>query len=59
MLGLSGWAVPLGFILMLLSAVLCIIYGIINWNKGYIMTDEEFIQEQAWAEEERKVEETL
>jgi hypothetical protein len=29
-----------------------------NWNKGY-MTDEEFLQEQEWAEEERKVEETL
>ncbi|GAB1535617.1 hypothetical protein ADMFC3_12480 [Geovibrio sp. ADMFC3] len=58
MLGLSGWAVPLGFILMLASAVLCIVYGIMNWNKGY-MTDEEFLQEQEWAEEERKVEETL
>ena len=58
MLGLSGWAVPLGFILMILSALLCVVYGILNWNKGYI-TDEEYEAEIRWAEENRKVEDNL
>lgn len=58
MLGLEGILVPLGMILTLLSTVLCIIYGLLNWNKGY-MTDEEFCQEQQWNEEEEHVEEQL
>lgn len=58
MLGLDGFAVPLGFLLTLLSALLCIIYGIINWNKGSI-TEQELLQEEIWQEERRKVEETL
>jgi len=58
MLGLEGILVPLGMILTLLSTVLCIIYGLLNWNKGY-MTDEEFCQEQQWNEEEKHVEEQL
>ncbi len=58
MLGLQGWAVPLGFLLTLLSAVLCVIYGIMNWNKGYL-TDEEFEQEKEWVKEEDKVKENL
>ncbi len=55
MLGLEGILVPLGMILTLLSTVLCIVYGVLNWNKGY-MTDEEFSQEQQWNEEEQHVE---
>ena len=58
MFGLEGIAVPLGFFLTLLSTLLCIIYGLKNWNKGYI-TEEELIQERIWQEEKRKVEEQL
>ena len=58
MLGLEGIAVPLGFILTLASTLLCVIYGIRNWNKGYI-TEEELIQEEIWKQEEEKLEETL
>jgi len=58
MFGLSGWAVPLGFLLTILSTLLCVIYGFINWNKGYL-TDEEFEQEKRWVIEEDKVKEKL
>ena len=58
MLGLDGIAVPLGFILTILSTVLCIIYGIRNWNRGYI-TEEELQQEQVWKAEDAKVKEHL
>lgn len=58
MLGLDGFAVPLGFILTILSTILCIIYGIINWNKGYV-TQEEMEQEEVWKQEDSKVKENL
>lgn len=58
MLGLDGFAVPLGFILTILSTILCIIYGIINWNKGYV-TQEEMQQEEVWKQEDSKVKENL
>lgn len=58
MLGLEGIMVPLGMILTLLSTLLCIIYGIRNWNKGYV-TEQELVQEKKWQQEESKVEENL
>lgn len=58
MLGLSGIGVPLGFILCLISAVLCVAYGAMNWNKGYIK-DEEIELENVWGTEEKKIEEIL
>lgn len=58
MLGLEGVAVPLGFILTILSTLLCIIYGLVNWNKGYV-TEEELRQEKDWKEVEAEVQSTL
>ncbi len=34
MLGLEGVAVPLGFLLSIMSTVLCAVYGFVNWNRG-------------------------
>ena len=58
MLGLEGIAVPLGFILTILSTLLCVIYGIANWNKGYV-TEEELKQEKTWKETEKKANSSL
>ena len=58
MLGLEGVAVPLGFILTILSALLCIVYGLLNWNKGYV-TEEELKQEEAWKQTEAHVKKSL
>lgn len=58
MLGLEGIAVPLGFILTILSALLCIIYGLLNWNKGYV-TEEELRQEEVWKEADVQVKSSL
>ena len=58
MFGLEGIGVPMGLILSVLSTCLCIVYGIINWNTGYI-TEEELAAEKKWKEEEKKVEEAL
>ena len=58
MLGLEGIAVPLGFILTVFSTLLCIAYGVINWNRG-ALSEEEITQEQAWNAEKEKLEERL
>lgn len=58
MLGLDGIAVPLGFILTIFSTLLCIVYGIRNWNTGYI-TEEELQQEKQWQEVEKEVQSSL
>ncbi len=34
MFGLEGIAVPAGFVLTILSTVLCAVYGVVNWNRG-------------------------
>ena len=58
MLGMDGIAVPLGFILTISSTILCIAYGIKNWNKGYV-TEEELEQEQLWREENSIIQDNL
>ncbi len=58
MLGLEGIAVPFGFVLTILSTLLCVIYGVKNWNKGYV-TEEEMQQENVWKAEESRVKENL
>ena len=58
MLGLEGIAVPLGFILTIFSTLLCIAYGVINWNRG-ALSEEEITQEQDWTVEKEKFEEKI
>ena len=59
MLGLKDFWVSLGFLLTILSSILCIIYGIINWNRGYIIKPYDLKEEKKWAKEEAKIEKML
>ncbi len=55
MLGLGFW-VGLAYLLCILSALLCVVYGIVNWNRG----DEPARAEDAeWVKEEEEAEEAL
>lgn len=56
MLGLKDFWVSLGFILMVISAILCLVYGVINWNKGGEVKGFEKKEEAQWAREEAKLE---
>lgn len=56
MLGIEDYYVWLAYLLCLGSTALCVIYGLICWNRGQEPTEKEDIQ---WAEEEQKVEEEL
>lgn len=56
MFGIESMTVATVYLLCIASAILCVVYGVINWNKG-----EEAIQpdDVKWAAEEKKVEEEL
>lgn len=51
MLGIEGFSVLLAYLLCIISAAICIVYGISTWNKGEEPLKQEDIK---WAEEERK-----
>jgi hypothetical protein len=55
-LGIEDKWVALAYLLCILSTILCVVYGIINWNKG----DEDVKSEDIkWVSEEKKVEDEL
>jgi hypothetical protein len=56
MLGIDDKYVSLAYLLCIVSTLLCVVYGLINWNRGEDVTMEEDIH---WAKEEKKVEEEL
>jgi len=51
MLGIQDKWVFLAYALMVASAVLCVIYGMLTWNKGDEPTKPEDI---SWAKEEKE-----
>ncbi len=59
MLGFKDFWVLLGFLLMILSAILCVIYGLINWNHGVEIKSIKLEKEKRWAKEEAKIEKVL
>ncbi len=56
MLGIEDKGVLAAYLLCIASAVLCVIYGLINWNRGEEETSPDDLR---WAVEETKVEEEL
>ncbi len=57
MLGINDpwiWGV---YLLCILSALLCVIYGIANWNKGGELEAVEISEELAWEEKEKEMQE--
>lgn len=56
MLGFADGWVAAAYILCILSTLLCVVYGALNWNRG----DEPVTSEdRKWARSEEKVEEEL
>jgi len=59
MLGLDGISVFLAYVGSILSALLCVIYGIVNWNKPAAGEEKEVAEEAKWEKEEIKITEQL
>lgn len=58
MLGLGDFWVSSVFVLLILSTILCIVYGAINWNNDG--DDAELLaKEKQWEQEEKEIEENL
>ena len=52
MLGLQDASVWLAYLLCILSTILCVVYGVINWNRGEEEEQEVSSPEVSkWAEE--------
>ena len=56
MFGIEDKYVSMVYLLCIASSLLCIIYGLLNWNRGEEVAKEEDIR---WAQEEKHVEEEL
>lgn len=56
MLGIEDPQVWSAYLLCILSAVFCVGYGIINWNKG---DDTVHAEDKQWVETEKTAEEQL
>lgn len=59
MFGLDDFSIVSVYSLCILSALLCIIYGIFNWNKGGDPTAKEIEQEVNWDKKELEISEEL
>ncbi len=59
MLGIKDPVIYLAYILTMLSAVACVIYGIINWNKGTETETNDIAEEQAWEKKDKKITKSL
>jgi hypothetical protein len=56
MLGIDDFYVSLAYVLCLASTALCVIYGLISWNRG---EDKVGRQDITWGAEEKKIEQEL
>ena len=56
MLGIESKAVLTAYMLCLFSTLLCVVYGLINWNRGEEEIEPDDVK---WAVEEQKVEDEL
>ena len=59
MLGIPDLSISLAYILCIASAVLCLVYGIVMWNKGGDSEEEEIDEEKKWQEKENLIDEKL
>jgi hypothetical protein len=54
MLGFADGWITLVYILCILSAVLCAVYGFVNWNRGGDEEAKEIQEELDWQEKDDK-----
>lgn len=55
MFGIDDPAIYLGYLMAILSLIACIVYGIINWNKGMEDDLTEIEKDLKWENKEEKL----
>lgn len=56
MLGIEDKGVLSAYLLCIASTVLCVVYGLINWNRG---AEDVGVDDVKWAAEEKEIEQEL
>lgn len=59
MLGIEDPIISFVYIATILAVILCIVYGIINWNKGAENEDKEMKESEQWKKEDEKIDESF
>ena len=60
MLGIPDLSISLAYILCIASALLCLVYGLVMWNKGGGEDESiEMAEEAKWQEKEDMIDEKL
>ena len=54
MLGINNFGIWSAYLFCILSTILCVVYGIVNWNKGNEVEVKEITEELKWEKEEGK-----
>jgi len=55
MFGIEDPAIYLGYLMAILSLIACIVYGIINWNKGMEDNLEEIEKDLGWEDKDEQI----
>lgn len=55
MFGIDDPAIYLGYLMAILSLIACIVYGVINWNKGMEDDLTEIEKDLKWENKEEKL----
>ncbi|WHH58534.1 symporter small accessory protein [Petroclostridium sp. X23] len=59
MLGINDFGILSAYLLCIISAIVCLTYGIYNWNKGQEDEPIEILEELKWEKTEHEIEEAL
>ena len=54
MLGIDDPGIYMGYILAILGLIACVVYGILNWNKGMETDIEEIEKDLEWEEKDEQ-----
>lgn len=58
-LGLSDFGIISAYVLCILSTLLCVVYGIVNWNKGGEDESVQITEESEWESKQNEIDEEL
>lgn len=59
MLGIDDPGIYMGYILASLGLIACVVYGILNWNKGMETDIEEIEKDLEWEEKDEQTKSEL
>ncbi len=59
MLGIPDASIWSAYVLSIACAILCVVYGLLNWKRGMENDEQQIIEERVWESQEREIEESL